>query len=303
MVRRFSRRDILKGAALGAGLIGTGLVGCGDEEASSPPTATPEPTTVRGPTPTAPERAAIPSEVALIDRYFTNDFFPRQLVVKEGVPLVLYFTRHDQEHVNRIRIEPFVDDAPVMAGDLRILRFTPDRAGEYQIVNVGHGFAAALVVVATDQEVIDRRIVDGVQEAALIFDGEESRTYPGTIVGKKDIPVRLYATGLTDDHWVGIEPFVEAPSLEGPGNVSSDDTVTIDFTPDRLGEFTIRCDVHGETARLLIVEEAPMFIAARPWAYGLVSTVELRPRDESEPCPCSASGSPRFTDACPCPRP
>lgn len=262
--RGLSRRAFLRAAlfgaaaALGAVLQACRRISAPERRAKGTPSPPPPPPPIA--------QAAVPSEFALIDRYFTGDFFPRTVVVKRGVRSTLYFTRHHQEHVNRIRIEPFVDEAPVVAGELRILSLTPDRAGKFEIVNVGHGFAAKFLVVETDQEVLEAGRAKDLQEAALILSAQGPRTLPGTVVAKRGVPMHLHATGLTEDHWVSIAPFFNAPPLSGKANVSGSDTSPLEFVPAETGEFEIRCEAHGEKARLLVVEDFPTWVDAQPAA-------------------------------------
>lgn len=283
-----TRRAFLRVALLG-GAAAALLEAC--RRASAPrerATATPPP-----PPPRPAAQPSVPSEFALIDRYFTNDFFPRTVAVKRGVRTTLYFTRHHQEHVNRIRVEPFVDEAPIVAGELRVLSLTPDRAGTFQIVNVGHGFAAKLVVVESDREVLEAARVKNVHEAALILSAEGPRVLPGTLVAKRGVPLRLHSTGLAEDHWVGIEPFVAAPPLSGKANVSGKDTRPVEFTPGDPGEFEIVCQAHGEKARLLVVEDPPTWVDASAAASLALAVGDDEHRmnlaDGACDCPCGCN--------------
>ena len=114
--------------------------------------------------------------------------------------------------------------------------------------NVGHGYQGDFIVADTPEEAKRRMAETGVQEFSLIHDVEGGRIYPNRIVVQTGIPVRIFNTSLSTTVTVSIEPFYrpEAP------NVFRRDITTIEFTPDMVGEFTIRYDNFPATAVLVV---------------------------------------------------
>jgi hypothetical protein len=89
------------------------------------------------------------------------------------------------------------------------------------------------------------------QELAEIENYGASRFYPDRFVVLKGTPLRLYITRLHREHInrFTIDPFVRSTAFFPPGAMGS-----IEFTPDRAGEFRIRNEGHGYEAALVVVE-------------------------------------------------
>ena len=188
-------------------------------------------------------------EIATIENYAANKFFPNRVVVVRDVPLKLYVTRLHTEHVNRFTIEPFLESTKFFPpGTVGLEQFTPDQIGEFKMHNVGHGYEGDFIVVDTPEEA-NRRIAEmGVQEFSLIHDVEGGRIYPERIVVQAGIPVRIFNTSLSTTVTLSIEPFYRPAEA----NVFRRDITTFEFTPDKVGEFTIGYANYPVTAVLLV---------------------------------------------------
>ena len=219
--------------------------------ATPPPTSTPRPTleTMAG---MGADMLEV-QEISIIENYTATRFWPSNIVVIKDVPVRLYLTRLHREHINRFTINPFFSSTKeILPGTIGIIEFIPDQLGEFKISNVGHGFAADLIVVETraeaNQHVADR----GIQMYALIHDVDQFRLFPETIVVQKDIPVTIHNISLVAEHQVSIEPFELGEQI----NVRPRVLTRFEFTPDTAGEFTILHKLHGFTGTL-IVEGGP----------------------------------------------
>lgn len=77
---------------------------------------------------------------------------------------------------------------------------------------------------------------------------------PHQIVVRKNQPVRIYITSVDEIHGFAISEFKINRQIN-PGKIT-----TIDFIPDKAGEFTIRCSVfcgwghEGMRGKLFVVE-------------------------------------------------
>ena len=89
------------------------------------------------------------------------------------------------------------------------------------------------------------------QEFALIMDYTGNRFHPGSLTVKVGQPVRLFVTTLTREHVnrFSIEPWVKQSDVVMPGQV-----LVVEFTPNRVGTFTIVNVGHKFTAQLIVVE-------------------------------------------------
>ncbi len=86
-------------------------------------------------------------EFKLVQTVFPPSFNPDPLIVQKGIPVKIYVTTTQREHVNRISILPWVRSSDVLLpGKVTIVQFTPDRTGEFKIRNIGHDFAGTLIV-------------------------------------------------------------------------------------------------------------------------------------------------------------
>ncbi|MCZ6678835.1 MAG: hypothetical protein O7E52_16500 [Candidatus Poribacteria bacterium] len=212
------------------------LLSCGDEEMRVE---------------AAPEEAQEPAaedvfELALIQRVYPAQYFPDVVVVQKDVPVKFYITTIQQEHQNKVSVEPFfVTTEPVVPGKTRATLFTPAQAGTFTIRNLGHGFTGELFVAETAQQVKEKRVEKGFQEFSLLYSAE--RLYPQRVIVQKDVPVKLYNIGLREEHEVRLEPFLQTLQTVTPNDVT-----TFEFVPDELGTFIIRDETFNQTAELIV---------------------------------------------------
>lgn len=86
-------------------------------------------------------------EIAVIQELYPGNFYPGKVTVKKGLPVKIYITTTDEEHINRVSIQPFVSSSDLLeTGKVTIIKFTPDRVGKFKIRNIGHGFEGTIVV-------------------------------------------------------------------------------------------------------------------------------------------------------------
>ena len=117
--------------------------------------------------------------------------------------------------------------------------------------------------------------MDPVQEIGLIENFAATRFFPKWMVVVKDLPVRIYLTRLHREHvnTFTIEPFYSSSEVILPGEIG-----TIEFLPDRVGEFSIRNVGHNFEATLVVVEsieEARLQITERETQmYSLIHSVD-----------------------------
>ena len=232
-------------------------------------TATPEPT----PTPTIvvpmSDEMSMPEamphlpelqEIGLIENYAANEYFPNNIVVLKDIPVRIYLTRIHREHVNLFTIDPFYSSTKViLPGKVGTIDFTPDQAGEFKIRNVGHGNQADLIVVETQQELMEHIAGRERQMYSIIHDVDEFRMFPDRLTVQKDIPVTIHNISLVAEHQVSIEPYYVAEEI----NVRPREIMRFEFTPDTVGEFTILHELHGFTGTL-VVEEGMATLGTNP---------------------------------------
>ncbi|MEE9324736.1 MAG: hypothetical protein V3U90_04190 [Dehalococcoidia bacterium] len=224
-----------------------------------PPTPTPE-AMVEEPTPETMLKECEPlpeamveeqtfQEVALIENYAADRFFPRSIVVLKDVPVRIYLTRLHREHINSFTILPWVDStAAIYPGEIGVIEFTPDQLGEFKIRNVGHHFAATLTVVENTEEAEQLTAERGVQMFALIHSVDDFRIFPDRLVAQNGIPVTIHNISLIAEHRVSIEPFYVPEDI----NVRPREISLFEFTPDRIGVFIICHELHGFTGKLVV---------------------------------------------------
>ena len=201
------------------------------------------------------DMAEVVQELALIQRVFPAQYFPDPVVIQKGTPVKFYITTIQREHQNKVSVEPFfVTSEPVVPGKTRATLFTPEEAGEFTILNLGHGFTGKLFVMETVEQVLEKRAEKGFQEFSLLYGAEN--LYPQKISVQKDVPVKLYNIGLREEHLVSLDPF-----LEGAQTVIQNDVTTFEFVPDRLGTFALRDETFNLTAEL-VVELGPPIITS-----------------------------------------
>lgn len=188
-------------------------------------------------------------ELALLENYAATSFFPETIVVLKGVPVRLYFSRLHQEHVNRFTIEPFLDSSDViLPGEVGVLEFLPDEVGVFEINNVGHDFQATLIVVEDEEAARAMLTEPGIQTLALIYRLDDGRIFPGEVVVERGMPIKVYSLGIEADYRVSVPPFYSAEAV----NVGMGEINTFEFTPDQAGTFTIRDELHGLEATLIV---------------------------------------------------
>ena len=193
-------------------------------------------------------------EVAIIQKLY-SDFFPDPVILPVGQPIRLHVTTDSREHVNRLRILPFIDATDVVrVGAIMTIGFTSQEAGTFQIQNIGHGFTGDIIFVQDSTAVDDKVIELGKQQAALIHSNAQSQIIHHTVRVLKDIPVTIYNISLDDQHWVSIEPWVTAPPSSAQGNVLPGNVTTFEFTPDMTGSFDIQHTVHGFKGTLIVID-------------------------------------------------
>ena len=219
------------------------------------PTLTPthRPTTAYTPTIVVPPAATGRQELAEIENYRSNRFYPDRFVVIMGIPFRLYITRLHREHVNRFTIEPFVRSTAFFApGKMGFIEFTPDQTGEFRIRNDGHAYEAPLVVVNSAEELRQHWASRGMQEFSLIHDFSESQVAPNRLVVQLNLPLRIYNTGLGGQDKVSIPPLY----MPAATNVEQGKITVFDFTPTITGEFPMIYEKHNLVA-ILVVEGGP----------------------------------------------
>jgi len=191
-------------------------------------------------------------DVAIIQKLY-SDYFPDPVILPVGQPIRLLLTTDSREHVNRLRILPFINATDVVrVGEIMTVGFTSQATGTFQIQNIGHGFTGDIIFVQ-DSAAVDAKVIElGKQEAALIHSNAESEIFHHTIRLLKDIPATIYNISLDEPHWVSIEPWVTAPPTSGLGNVLPGNVTTFEFTPNEAGSFEIKHTVHGFTGTLIV---------------------------------------------------
>ena len=114
--------------------------------------------------------------------------------------------------------------------------------------NVGHGYDGDFIVVDTPAEAKRRVAGTGLQEFSLIHDLAGGRIVPSRIVVQVGLPVKFYNTSLDGEERVSIDPFY----LQDGPNIRKGAITDFKFSPDKVGEFTIRYDRHSVTATLVV---------------------------------------------------
>ena len=188
-------------------------------------------------------------ELSIIENYAATSFFPQWMVVLKDVPVTMYLTRLHREHVNQFSIDPFYrSSAVILPGEIGVIEFVPDEVGEFKIRNVGHGFAADLVVVETAKEA--RRLVAerGRQMVSLIHSVDDFRIFPDRLVLHAGIPARIHNISLVAEHQVSFGPFEDPDDI----NVKPREISILSFTPTDPGEFIIQHELHGFTGELIV---------------------------------------------------
>lgn len=86
-------------------------------------------------------------EFNLVQTVYPGKFEPSVITATKGIPVRIYISTTQREHINRVSILPWVESSSVVApGSPITIEFTPDQVGEFTIRNIGHGFEATLIV-------------------------------------------------------------------------------------------------------------------------------------------------------------
>lgn len=204
-----------------------------------PATAMPPPT----------ELGAAPAqEVAVIEQLY-DYYWPDPLILRRGLPTILYAAADGLEHVNRWTIGPFVDVSGMRPGQVFTFAFTPEEAGTFEIFNIGHNFAGRLLVAADCAEVDRLRSEQGVQAFALIHSPADGRLFPDRITVRLGLPVRLYHLSVSGDHEVSVETLAAQATIVRQNKIAQ-----TEFTPTQVGEFAIRHADDALSGRLVVRE-------------------------------------------------
>ena len=188
-------------------------------------------------------------EVGLIENYAATRFYPKNIVVLKDVPVRIYLTRLHREHVNKFSIEPFYRSSEViLPGEVGVIEFVADKVGEFKIRNVGHNFDAALIVVATKEEVHQYIADRGVQIYALIHSIDDFRIFPDRLVMQEGVPVTVHNISLIAEHKVSFGPFHRPEDI----NIKPKEITMINFTPEEPGEYKIQHELHGFSGELIV---------------------------------------------------
>ncbi len=205
--------------------------------------------------------------VSVIQKLYL-DFFPDPIISPAGQPLRLLVTTDSREHVNRLRILPFIDATDIVrVGEVMTVEFTPQDVGTYQIQNIGHGFTGDIIIVEDSISVDAKKMELGQQDVSLIHSNAQTQIFPSTIRVLRGIPLTIYNISLDDEHWVSIEPWMTAPLSIEQGNVLPRAVTTFEFTPTDTGSYVIQHTIHGFTGTL-IVEDPLMTDGGVPGLVG-----------------------------------
>ena len=190
--------------------------------------------------------------LAVIQQLY-SDFFPDPILTIVDQPLRMMITTQAREHVNRLEILPFVRTSDIIFPDrITIIEFTPTDAGQYQIVNAGHGFTGDILVFEDESARREFILRQGHQSVSLIHSAKSADIIPPVIRLFEDIPATIYNLSLDAEHWVSIEPWVEAPDVSQTGNVVPRQVTTFEFTPTDAGTYQIQHAVHGFGGTLIV---------------------------------------------------
>ena len=188
-------------------------------------------------------------EIAMIENYAANQYFPKNIVVLKDIPVRIYMTRLHREHINKFSIEPFYSSSEViLPGTVGTIEFMPDQVGEFKIHNVGHGNEADLIVVETLEEAREYIAGRGRQMYSLIHDVDEFRIYPERLVVQTGVPVRIHNISLVTEHRVSLKPYEIPENI----NVKPKEISLFEFTPEVEGVYIIRHEIHGFTGTLVV---------------------------------------------------
>ena len=216
------------------------------------PTATPTVVPAASPTPPPPADggdAAPVQEIATIEDYRASEFSPPTVVVLRDITVRLFVTRLHREHVNLFSIEPFLVSTDFYApGTMGVENLTPDRLGEFKMVNEGHGFEGDFIVVATPDDARKLAADRGLQELSIIHGLEGGRMAPSRIEVFQGILVRVYNTSLKGSDRVSVDGLY----LPEEDNVKRGEITVFEFMPDTAGEFTIKYRNSKATGTLIV---------------------------------------------------
>ena len=190
--------------------------------------------------------------VSVIQELYEN-YYPDPIISIVNQPLRLLVTSDRVEHVNRLKILPWIQSTDIVrVGQILTVEFIPDSIGTFQIQNLGHGFTGDIIIVE-DSAAVDARYIElGEQGASLIHSNALTQIFPSTIRVLEDIPLTIHNISLDDTHWVSILPWVIPPSPKNTGNVVPRNVTSFQFTPDNTGSYVIQHTVHGFSGTLIV---------------------------------------------------
>jgi|GEM_PF-3999378 len=231
--------------------------------------------------------------VSVLQKVYTN-YHPDPIISRVGQPLRMLITTNSREHVNRLRIRPFIEATDVVrVGQILTVEFTPQDTGRFQIENIGHGFKGDILILEDSIAVRNYIRNANQQSIALIHSNTQTQIYPSPAHVLEGIPLTIYNISLDDTHWVSIEPWVKAPATTEPGNVIPGPGINVitafNFTPGQAGTFEIKHTVHGFTGSLIIEDGATVGVDE----YDLITPQDFI-LDQNYPNPFNASTSISF---------
>ena len=83
---------------------------------------------------------------------------------------------------------------------------------------------------------------------ALIHSVDEFQIFPDKLVIQAGIPTTIHNISILAEHQVSFNPFHTPEGI----NVRAREITRIEFTPEEIGEFTIRHELHGFTGQLIV---------------------------------------------------
>ncbi len=188
-------------------------------------------------------------KLAVIQQLYDH-YWPYPLILLQDRPTTLYAVTDGIEHVNRWTIDPFTDASEMRPGQVFTFAFSPDKAGAFEIFNVGHNFSGELLVADNCADTEQLRIDQGVQAFAIIHSPVDGRIFPNTITVRAGLPVTLYHFSVRGENLVSIESLVPEPIRVGLNDIAQ-----MQFTPEQVGEYAI-LHADDDLVSLLVVRES-----------------------------------------------
>lgn len=112
------------------------------------PEPQPQPESQPQPSEPSPPNTQGVQEFEIVETIYPGKFDPSQITVKRGIPVKIYLTTTQREHINRVSILPYITSSDtILPGKVTILEFTPLEIGDLEIRNIGHGFTGTIKVI------------------------------------------------------------------------------------------------------------------------------------------------------------